>query len=57
MTRTSLTRFRPPRREEALGGGAEHGAGRRHDYGCGNTLVRDVPDDEAHAAGFWSRKS
>src|SRR5919112_234795 len=38
------------RRVEALGGGAEHGAGRGHYYSGGHTLVRHVTDDEAELA-------
>src|SRR5919112_5093109 len=38
------------RRVEALGGGAEHGAGRGHYYSGGHPLVRHVTDDEAELA-------
>ena len=37
-------------RVEALGGGAQHGAGRRHHQGGGHALVGHVPDDEPEAA-------
>ena len=39
-----------PRRVEALGGGAQHGAGRRHHYRGGHALVGHVTDDEPQAA-------
>src|SRR5215203_2085038 len=38
------------RRVKALGRRAEQGAGRRHHYGGGHTLVRHVTDDEAELA-------